>query len=196
MSAAMIFEDFSIGPSAIPALGPSTSDALEGYETGYKAGWDDALQAHKDSKTHLSTSLAHNLEQIEFTLIEAQSAVLASLRPVLNEVAATLLPGLSNTALQTLISSEIETLLKYHLPNEISLVVSEQDEATVATLLNATRALSEISLIAKDTLSDGQAFISCADAQRKVDVSQAILEIQASIQAFLQQPELEHANVI
>lgn len=196
MSMSMIFEDFSAGPNVPKQAGGSDGDPLEGYETGYKAGWDDALVAHKDSKTHLSTALTQNLEQIEFTLIEAQSALLSAMRPILDEIATTLLPGLSNTALRNLVSDEIETLLKQHLPKDISIVVSEQDEATVASLLNSTRALSEISLIAKNTLSDGQAFVSCAGGERKIDVGQAISDIQTTLEAFLQQPELERAHAV
>ncbi|MGB7317237.1 MAG: hypothetical protein WBC85_04650, partial [Planktotalea sp.] len=107
MNKSAIFEDFSAGPGAIEPRGSAQSDPLEGFEAGYKAGWDDAVAAQQGSQAHLSTVLAQNLEQAEFTLIEAQTEVLKSVKPVLNEITATLLPGLSSAALRALISEEI-----------------------------------------------------------------------------------------
>jgi flagellar biosynthesis/type III secretory pathway protein FliH len=195
MSTPVFFEDFSGGQNAPQRGSSQTSDPLEGYELGYKAGWDDAVKAHQESQTHLSTVLAQNLEQIEFSLVEAQTDILKSMKPVFNEITSTLLPGLSDSALRALIAEEIANLLKEHVPNSISIIVSEQDEAPVAALLNSTRELSEVSLISKASLSDGQAYISCADQNRKIDVGEAIGDIQIKIQDFLKQPELEQANV-
>ncbi|MGH1576529.1 hypothetical protein [Planktotalea sp.] len=196
MSSQMIFQDFSTNQGPTETINPLQSDPLEGYELGYKAGWDDALKSHLESKSHISTSLAQNLEQIEFTLAEAKSEVFSSLKPVLNELTKTLFPSLTHIALRDLIANEVNDLLNAHAPQEVSIVVAENDEATVAALLNSTRALSEISLVAKNTLGDGQAYISCSEIQRKVDVKQALSEIQETIETFLNQPELEHADVI
>ena len=196
MSSSVIFEDFSLGPIAKPTHGSASADPLEEYETGYKAGWDDAVSAHQDSKTHLSTVLAQNLEQVEFTLIEAKADLLSSLRPIFEEITSTLIPGLANTALRTLIADEIEALLKECAPEDVSILVCEQDEAPVAALLNSTRALSEISLQVKSTLSEGQAYVSCANKQSKIDVKKAIGDIQSTIAAFLNQPREERADAV
>ena len=196
MSNPVFFEDFSTGASTVSHNGTGSADPLEGYETGYKAGWDDAVKAQLDSKAHLSTVLTQNLEQTEFTLVEAQAEILKAVKPVLDEITATLLPGLSNTALRTLISEEISALLKEYAPKDISIIVSEQDESPVAALLNSTRALSEISLTAKATIGEGQAYISCASQQNKIDVKQAIGDIQKTIETFLTQPVLERADAV
>ncbi len=196
MSNQVFFEDFSGSAGPSDPRGGSQSDPLEGYEVGYKAGWDDAVAAHQESKAHLSAVLSQNLEQTEFTLIEAQQEILKSIKPVLDEVTSTLLPGLSNTALRTLIAEEISQLLKEYAPKEVSIVVSEPDEAPVAALLNETRALSEISLDTKSTISEGQAYISCASQQSKIDVKQAITDIQSTIENFLSQPILERSDAV
>ncbi len=194
MNASSFFEDFSQGPNA-PKLSPDgQSDPLEGYETGYQAGWDDAVKAHQESQVHLTSTLSQNLEQIEFTLVEAQTQLLSTLKPVMEEITNTLFPGLVGEGLRALVVAEIETLLKTSLPKEIALVVSVQDEPTIAAFLNSSRTLSELSLVAKDTLAEGQAYVSCAAVQRKIDVGQAISDIHSTIEAFLRQPELEQAN--
>ncbi|MEP5154609.1 hypothetical protein [Planktotalea sp.] len=195
MSTAVFFEDFSTEPNTNQSGQRTGSDPLEGYEIGYKAGWDDAIKANQESKTHLSTVLAQNLEQIEFSLVEAQADVLKSMKPVLDQITTILLPGLMNNALRALLQEEIGKLLNEHAPQSISIAVSEQDETPVAALLNSTRELSEVSLVAKDSLSEGQAYISCGDKNRKIDVGEAIGDIKSKIDDFLKQPELEHANV-
>ena len=194
MSIATIFQDFSDSlPSTARANGKQ-SDPLEGYESGYQSGWDDAVSAHQDSHTHLSTTLEQNLERIEFTLLEAQAQLLTSIKPVLAEVTNTLLPGLANEALRALLNEEVSNLLKFNLAADISIVVSEQDETTVAAFLNTSRKLSDVSLVAKETISEGQAYVSCTNVQRKIDITQALSEIQATLDSFLNQPELEQVN--
>lgn len=89
------------------------------------------------------------------TLIEAQTQHLKTMKPVLEEIMKTLLPSLQSEGLRALVVDEIETLLKTNASKDISLVVSEQDEMTVAAFLNSSRALSDISLITKDTLAEG-----------------------------------------
>ena len=194
MSIASIFEDFSNSSASSNRQTGKQVDPLEGYETGYQSGWDDAVKAHLESHTHLSSTLAQNLEQIEFTMIEAQGQLLSTIKPVLEEITKTLLPGFSNESLRLLIINEVEELLKSNVARDISIVVSEHDEATVAAFLNTSRNLSEISLVAKETLGEGQAYVSCAAIQRKIDVGQALNEIQLTIESFLKQPELEQAN--
>lgn len=193
MNRAHLFEDFSIGTDLSRSRSKAQDDAQGEYETGYQAGWDDAVNAHKDAQTHLSSTLSQNLEQIEFTLIEAQTQLLKTMKPVLEEIMKTLLPGLQSEGLRALVVDEIETLLKTNASKDISLVVSEQDEMTVAAFLNSSRALSDIGLITKDTLAEGQAYVSCATLQRKIDVTQAIREFQSHADSFLNQPELEQA---
>ncbi len=193
MSVAQFFEDFSDPSSLQRGRAKVAENPLDGYEEGYQAGWDDAVKAHQDAQTHLSSTLSQNLEQIEFTLVEAQSQLLSTIGPVLKEITKTLLPNLTSEALRALVVDEIETLLKTNVAKEISIVVSEQDESAVAAFLNSSRKLSEVSLTAKETLSDGQAYVSCAAVQRKIDVTQAISDIQTRIDSFLNQPELEQA---
>ena len=193
MNGAEFFEDFSDGVVSKGTRASTQDDALVGYESGYQAGWDDAVKAHQDAQTHLSTTLAQNLEQVEFTLVEAQTQLLATIKPVIEEITNTLLPGLVTEGLRALVLEEIEVLLKTNIANDISIVVSEQDEGTVSSFLNTSRNLSEITLIAKETLSEGQVYISCAAIQRKIDVTQAITDIQSRIDIFLDQPELERA---
>lgn len=198
MSTLSLFEDFSgHGAKAIRSGSDDLiDDPLEGYETGYKAGWKDATKAHRDNCTHLASALSRNLEQIEFTMVEAQNHVLSALRPVLAEIANTLLPQLSKQALDQLLRSEIDPLLKELAPSEISLAVSPNDKAPIAKLLSRTPGLSAVPLVAKETIGEGQVYITCPSSNRKVDVNAAIGEIQMRLDSFLQQPELEHADVV
>ena len=194
MNAASFFEDFSEGPHAPKRSSEGQGDPLERYEAGYQAGWDDAVKAHLDAQTHLNATLSQNLEQVELTLIEAQTQLLSTIKPVIEEITITLLPGLASEGLRALVVAEIDTLLKSNLPKDVSLIVSPTDEVPVAAFLNSSRVLSEISLVTRDTLSEGQAYISRTAIQRKIDVGQALSEIQKTIESFFKQPELGQAD--
>lgn len=198
MTGLSIFEDFSNARAAQPrSAGTAASpagDPLEGYESGYKAGWDDASKAHQDSSTHLSSVLTRNLEQIDFTLVEAQALVLENLRPVLEEIMRTLLPALSPAAITQIIAEELAPLLKEHSPSEFTLTVSSADEAGLSAFLNASSTLSRIPVVAKDTIGEGQVYIGCPPGQRKIDIGAAIAEMQNRVSDFLENPQLEQAN--
>lgn len=194
MSIASLFEDFSLGPMPASQEATETGEQLASYETGYKAGWDDATKAQEELSVHLSTALSRNIEQIEFTVAEAKSDILKGLRTVLSEVVQTVLPSMGETALRALVLEEIEALLDTASPSEITLLTSKTDFAAVSALRSQRPDLSAIHLEARDTLGDGQIYVTCKQDQRKIDLAQAIADINTSIQNFLDQPELEHAH--
>jgi flagellar biosynthesis/type III secretory pathway protein FliH len=107
MSAISFFEDCSLGQSPITKTTNGQSDPLEGYETGYQAGWDDAVKAHQNAQSHLTSTLTQNLEQVEFTLVEAQTQLLTKIRPVLKEIFNTILPCLNQESLRSLVSHDL-----------------------------------------------------------------------------------------
>jgi len=195
MSAASYFEDFSTGVSAIATGQSGSSDQLASYETGFQAGWDDAIAANQKSNSHVSASLARNLEAIDFTMAEAQAQILAGLKPILDEIGETLLPGITQTALRSHITKEVTELLRIHSPSQIMLCVSDADKSSIDTLLLDAPETKQISVEIKDTLGEGQAYVRCAQLERKIDISQSIQDIRASIDAFVSPQEQEQAHV-
>lgn len=194
MSMSALFADFSDEISAVRAPDAPNPDILDGYEAGYQAGWDDAVTSQKEARAHLGAALSNNLEQIEFTLVEAQTEILARLRPILEEISKTLLPDLSDKGLCSHLVKEVENLLRSANTQAVCLAVSAHDEEKVSELLKSLPDLSRVELVVKDTLGEGQSQITCSQVLKKTDLKQSIKDIQASIEGFLNQPKLEQLN--
>lgn len=194
-----LFEDFAHGPLPNQSTGAVAEDALESFEKGYKAGWDDASNAHAESQAKASSVLVRNLETIEFTIAEARGLVLSALAPVLSEVADTLLPGLAEQALRALLVSELQTLLSTSMPEAISLEVSPDDFSAVSALLETADGFDNVTAEKRDTLGAGQITVSCESASKRIDVPAALSGIQDALnnlsnQSLQEQPEIAHAG--
>lgn len=196
MSGKEFFEDFSVSRASLSNAKSGNADQLASYESGFQAGWDDAMAANQENSNHISASLARNLEAIDFTMAEAQSQLLCGLKPILDEVGKTLLPEIRSLALRDHISKEIENCLRTYTSSTIALVVSEADQQGVKELLSRTPETSKIALEVKSTLAEGQAYITCAQTDRKIDISQSIQEIISSFDSILdpQEQEKSHAG--
>ena len=99
--------------------GDLESSRLAGYESGYQAGWDDALKSSEMEHTHISAEFARNLEELSFTFLEARRQVCLSLKPLVETLVRQVVPELMQANYKDL----IEELL---LP-----IVEVQGQATV-----------------------------------------------------------------
>jgi len=193
-----LFEDFALGPHPYQATGAPDEDALESFDRGYKAGWDDASNAHSESQTKASSILIRNLEAIDFKLVEARGLILAALAPVLNEIAATLLPDMASQSLRSHLVSELETLLQNTAPDNVEIEVSLTDKAAIQALLAEHTRYASIDVKVRDTLAEGQINISNPDLNHRIDIRSAISQISDSLKNFethsTQQPEQAHAG--
>ena len=96
---AAFLEDFGAAraggrPSvAVPDEGALEAAKLEGFDGGYRAGWDDAIKAQSDDQSRISSDFAQNLQDLSFTYHEACNQVLNAISPLLEEVVVKLLPA-------------------------------------------------------------------------------------------------------
>lgn len=193
MTIATIFEDFSQGP-ILNKAGASSLEELEAYETGYKAGWEDAKVAHQASKAHLSTALIKNVEQIEFSTAEIRAETLGRLHCVLVEIFEKLFPSLRQEALRGLLETELNQLLQQHAPSDIELSVSQDDQSVVSALVEETSELKSIQVVARKEMSSGQAFVCFGSEKSKIDVQQAVSHISDTVAQFLKTTQRDHAH--
>jgi flagellar biosynthesis/type III secretory pathway protein FliH len=194
MTIATIFEDFSQDP-VLNGKGSSSVEELEAYETGYKAGWEDAKLAHQTSKSHLSTALIKNVEQIQFSAAEIRAETLGRLNCVLTEVFEKLFPALRQESLRGLLEEELSQLLHQHATNDIELIVSPDDQSVLSTLIEETDDLKSIRIAARPDLTPGQAFVCFGNQKSKVDVQHAVSHIRETVLPLLTNPPREQAHV-
>ncbi|MFV0360116.1 MAG: flagellar biosynthesis protein, partial [Tropicimonas sp.] len=68
-------------------------ERLVAFDSGYRAGWDDAAAAHADEQGRISAEFAGNLQELSFTYHEARNAVLGEMEGILKGIVDKVLPG-------------------------------------------------------------------------------------------------------
>lgn len=161
---------------------------LTAYDKGYRAGWDDAVQAHSDGQDAISAELARNFKTLGFTFQEARGHVLQSIRPLLNEMVARLLPEIARDTIAPIALQVLMPLADAATDAPMELVIHPSARAAVEHLLAAAHNLP-VTLIEETSLGEGQAFLRLAGSETQIDLDSAIKDISAAIRNFYDLPE-------
>ena len=161
---------------------------LIAYDKGYRAGWDDAVQAHCDSQDAISAELARNFKTLGFTFQEARGHVLQSIRPLLHEMVARLLPEIARDTIAPIALQVLMPLADAATDAPMELVIHPSARAAVEHLLAAAHNLP-VTLIEETSLGEGQAFLRLAGSETQIDLESAIKDISAAIRNFYDLPE-------
>lgn len=161
---------------------------LTAYDKGYRAGWDDAVQAQSDGQDAISAELARNLKSLGFTFQEARGHVLQSLRPLLQEMVSRLLPEIARDTIAPIALQVLMPLADTSADAPIELVIHPSARAAVEHLLAAADGLPLV-LIEEPSLGEGQAFLRLSGSETQIDLDGAITDISAAIRNFYDLPE-------
>ena len=193
------YEDFSsplANPQASPS-GPELSEdqRLEAYETGFKAGWDDANAAMTDGAAAVETAAIQTLSDLSFTLAEAKAHTLAALRPLMEQLAKNILPGLAQSSLAPLIVEKILAVAQTSMDTELTLRIAPEDRSALEEALKGHNALP-LRLIDEATLVSGQANLDLGTIQHQIDLPALSTEIETAVSDFYAlQPNLSEERV-
>ena len=113
---------------------------LASYETGYSAGWDDALRGADEDRDRIEAAFARNLEDLGFTFHEARSHVLGSLEPLLKTLVETLLPEVLQDTLVHIVNEEIMPMAANAADTPIELRVSKNSRGVLDQLMDRVNA--------------------------------------------------------
>ncbi|MCM2561913.1 hypothetical protein M8756_07015 [Lutimaribacter sp. EGI FJ00015] len=182
MSMQQLLEDFGTTSSDRLVM---TDQALEevrlvSFENGYQAGWEDAAEAHSKEQAHVKNELAQNLQDITFTLHEAETAILRNLEPLFAGLSNTLLPETAQQAFETRISEELAKLIREMGRGRLVLTVNPDQVERVEALAPKDGTV-DLSVEADATLGEGQAFLRLGQRERMIDLDSALGEIQQMI---------------
>ena len=190
MTIAHLLEDFA--PQTPVVAMPEINEAeieeqkLASYETGYSAGWDDAVTAKDNEVTKISSELASSLEDLSFTFHEAQSQLLETLDPMFKVLTSAVLPDAMAASFGHHIVDQLTDMAKSQADQPINIVVSPGEGAAVRALL--TRSFSVPVTVREDVgLSAGQAFLKVGGVERELNSAALIDAIKDSIEAFSHQ---------
>lgn len=161
---------------------------LQSYESGYAAGWEDAVAAASEEEGKISAELANNLQHLAFTYQEARTHVLRAIRPVLIELTTRLLPEVAREAVAPVVLDTLMPLLDEASEQPVQIVLNPQARAAVDRLL--TRAAGLPLLIEEEpTLGEGQVYIRMAQREFRIDLDLATRDIIRAVHEFFDYSE-------
>ena len=192
-----VLEDFgtrsAIGPRDLPSEDVLETERLEAFDKGYRAGWDDAIKAKSDEADQASSILSQSLQELSFTYHEAQAQVLASLRPLLDEVMRKMLPAIAQNSLAAHVSEELMKIASEAADARIEIVVAPGAGEGLSELLEQASPTLSVSVSEAEAVLPGQAELRFGDREKAIDLAGVVSEINAAIEtAFASETMAKH----
>jgi flagellar biosynthesis/type III secretory pathway protein FliH len=168
-------------------------EKLAAYETGYKAGWDDASAAMDGDQSKIRAELARNLQALNFTYQEARSHVLKAVEPLLLQIVGQQLPEIAR---ETLAPFVLETLMPLAVglgEAPVTLVLNPVARGPIEQLLEQATGLP-MTIKEEPTLGEGQVYIRLGTVETQVDLDKATADIAAAVRGFFDLPGKDRPN--
>ncbi len=166
---------------------------LEAFEKGYQAGWDDAVKAQTESTSKVSAELGQNLQDMSFTYHEALSKLTLSLKPVMTDIIAKLLPELARETLAPQIVDQINDMLKDQPNQPVEIVVAPENVDRVRNLAGE-KLEDPFDIVSEPSLAEGQAFVRIGSTERSIDLEAILAGVSTAMAAFYHETEQENDN--
>lgn len=173
--------------------GDLESSRLAGYESGYQAGWDDALKSSEMEHTHISAEFARNLEELSFTFLEARRQVCLSLKPLVETLVRQVVPELMQANYKDLIEELLLPIVEVQGQATVDLICAPEDEDMMKRLL-ANQDRLPVMLRTESSFSQGQVRFHLGHEIHDVDASGLLAQIKDAAEQFYAQLETEKAH--
>lgn len=158
---------------------------LKHFDTGYKAGWDDAAAAHADSQQSITAEFADNLQRLSFTYHEARNAVLGEMEGILRGMVEKILPLTLQASLGEMILHRMTGVSSELAEVPIEVVISPANRDLVHGLV-AGRIAPPLTILEEPSLGDGQAFLRLGQTEAKFDLDAVLEEISSAVSGFFE----------
>lgn len=186
-----LLEDFGERPAEAQVTTDEVSledERLKSFETGYQAGWDDAVKAQTEDARRITADLAQNIQDLNFTFEEAQAAVMQALRPLLTQMTKAVLPRLAQESLGPRLAEMLDDLARDQGRCSIEITASPADMPRLSGLL-ASGPVPGATLTEDDTLGPGQVSLRFGEAEHEIDLDAVLGGIDAAIRSFFDQTQ-------
>ncbi|MCA0941399.1 ABC transporter ATP-binding protein [Salipiger pacificus] len=182
-------EDFSHQHSkpeaAAASVGTAEIDAakLESFESGYRAGWDDAIKAQSEESGRIASDFSQSLQDLSFTYNEAYRQMLDAVTPLLEDMLQALLPRLLHETLGLHLREQLGAMAQEIARREVLIAVAPGTSEQVAPLLEQDFGFP-LRLEEDETLAEGQADLRFGDTERQIDLSGLLEEVTRAVEGF------------
>ena len=199
MTIAHLLEDFGRGLAAkfmdptVPSAELTETMRLEAYEDGYKAGWDDAIDANQAEQMQVAADLAQNLRDLSFTYQEASAHVSKSLSGVLEGMMGHFLPETARLALAPKLVEEVKRL-PIGAENMQIVLSAAPDNLSVLERVLGHIPDANVKLMQDGSLTGGQVVIGFEDSEVSIDFDALLDDMRAALAAFSPDTQKELIN--
>jgi len=159
---------------------------LEAFETGYRAGWDDAIKAQTEDQSRISSDFAQNLQDLSFTYHEAYRQVMNGMSPLLEEIVSALMPKVLAESLGLHVIEHLQRMAAEIGTLDVVISVAPGSAASVLPLLDRDFGFP-LQIQEDPSLAEGQADIRFAEIERQVDLSGLAQDIAQAVHGFAQE---------
>ena len=166
---------------------------LASFEAGYKAGLTDAAKMANDEQSALSDGLVQSIQDLSFTAIEAQTYILKSLDPFLEQLVTTTLPQIAGETLVPLVMENLTKLAADQVGQNLVVLASAENIAAIENSLPSELAQT-VDFSADPIMGPTQVQISSASTSLNIDPTEAFTSISAIIQQYFSTLKEGHPN--
>jgi len=156
---------------------------LAAFEKGYAAGWDDALEAQDKEAARQLSELRQNLQRLSFTYHEARQHILDSLKPLLADMAAKVLPAMARESLPHMVAEQLMPSAESMSAIPITITAHPETLPTIRPFIEADTALP-LAFTADPSLGSAEVWLRFADGETRIDLDRVIEMITKAITAY------------
>ena len=168
-------------------------EKLASYDTGYRAGWEDASAAQSDDQSRIGADLARNLQTLGFTYHEARTHILKAIEPLMVQIVGQLLPEIARETLAPFVLETLMPLAEGLGDAPVTLVLNPAARVAVEALLEQATGLP-VSIEEEPTLGEGQVYIKLGSVETQVDLDKATADIASAVRGFFDLPGKDRPN--
>lgn len=168
-------------------------EKLASYDTGYRAGWEDANAAQSDDQSRIGADLARNLQTLGFTYHEARTHILKAIEPLMVQIVGQLLPEIARETLAPFVLETLMPLAEGLGEAPVTLVLNPAARASVEALLEQATGLP-VTIEEEPTLGEGQVYIKLGTFETQVDLDKATADIASAVRGFFDLPGKDRPN--
>lgn len=194
---ALSLEDFGRPKPTVPDPEPAAIaqvSSLGDYDTGYNAGWEDAMSQVDAEQGRIGEKLADRLLTLERDQNTAIAAAIAALEPMLHEVFDKLLPRAAERSFLPILLEDVRTLME-ESSGKLLLQVAPEEAGPLANLLqNSGMDPDRVSVRAEPALALSQALVRWDDQERRIDLDAVLSALDDALASFLASIEVEKAD--
>lgn len=156
---------------------------LEGYDAGYRAGWDDAMAAEREGQDRISEEFARNLRDLGFTYHEARAHVTSGVEQVLRAFLGKVFPAVMGEALAAHVEDALAPHIEAAAAAPIRLRVCPADAPALRRLLVSVASVP-CEIEEEATLSSGQVHCVLGAVERQIDLAGVIGATEDALDAL------------